>query len=259
LHDLYEELIAPLRSQLGGRHLIVVSHELLHYVPFHALFDGEQYLGDAFTISHAPSASIYIQCHEKQADCVGPSLVLGVPDASTPAIHEELESVAKMVPEAEVFLGSDASSNVLRQRGSRSRLIHIAAHGFFRQDNPMFSGIRLGDTFLTLHDLYGLKLAADQVTLSGCSTGLSVVAGGDELIGLMRGLLAAGARTLLLTLWDVHDRSTAEFMKEFYSRMYDGRDRSAALREAMQEIRKSYPHPYYWAPFILVGKTFHSS
>jgi len=88
---------------------------------------------------------------------------------------------------------------------------------------------------------------------------LNVVAGGDELIGLMRGLLSAGARTLLLTLWDVHDVSTAQFMKEFYSRIYNGSNRSAALREAMREIRKSYPHPYYWAPFILVGKTFHPS
>ena len=259
LHELYEELVAPLRSQLGGRHLIVVPHELLHYVPFHALFDGERYLGDVFTVSYAPSASIYVQCHEKRADHDGHSLVLGVPDANMPSIEAELQSVAKLIPEAELFLGSDATSKVLSERGSGSRMIHIATHGFFRQDNPMFSGIRLGDTFLTLHDLYSLKLAADQVTLSGCSTGLNVVAGGDELIGLMRGLLSAGARTLLLTLWDVHDVSTAQFMKEFYSRIYNGSNRSAALREAMREIRKSYPHPYYWAPFILVGKTFHPS
>ena len=259
LRELYEELIAPLRSQLSGRHLIVVPHELLHYVPFHALCDGEQYLCDLFTVSYAPSASIYVQCHDKQTDCAGPSLVLGVPDASTPSIHDELKSIAAVIPDAELFLGADASSKVLRQRGPRSRMIHIAAHGFFRRDNPMFSGIRLADTLLTVHDLYGLKLAADHVTLSGCSTGLSVIAGGDELIGLMRGLLSAGARTLLLTLWDVHDGSTAQFMKEFYSRIYDGADRSAALREAMLEIRKKYPHPYYWAPFVLVGKTFHPS
>ena len=259
LYELHRELIAPVRSQLGGRHLIVVSHELLHCVPFHALFDGKQYLGDLFTVSYAPSASIYVQCHEKHADGVGPALVLGVPDATTPSIHEELQSVAKLIPEAQLFLGSEASSHVLRQRGPGSRMIHIATHGLFRQDSPMFSRIRLGDSFLTLHDLYGLKLGADQVTLSGCSTGLSVVAGGDELIGLMRGLLSAGARTLLLTLWDVHDSSTAQFMKEFYSRISDAPDRSAALREAMQEIRKRYPHPYYWAPFILVGKTFHTA
>jgi CHAT domain-containing protein len=118
----------------------------------------------------------------------------------------------------------------------------------------MFSGIRLGDTFLTLYDLYSLRLPVDLMTLSGCSTGLNVVAAGDELIGLVRGLLTAGARTLLLTLWDVNDNSTAQFMKAFYGRSDDRPHRALALREAMQELRERYPHPYYWAPFVLVGK-----
>ncbi len=117
----------------------------------------------------------------------------------------------------------------------------------------MFSGIRMGDSFLTLYDLYHLKLPAELITLSGCSTGLNVIAAGDELIGLVRGLLSAGARSLLLTLWDVNDSSTAEFMKAFYSRLFARPDRALALQEAMVEVRQRYPHPYYWAPFILVG------
>ena len=117
----------------------------------------------------------------------------------------------------------------------------------------MFSGIRLGDSFLTLYDLYRLKLPVELVTLSGCSTGLNVVAAGDELIGLVRGLLSAGARSLLLTLWDVNDRSTTEFMKAFYRRLSNRPDRALAVREAMIEVREHYPNPYFWAPFILVG------
>lgn len=256
LNELYRELIAPIRSQVSERHLVVVPHEILHYVPFHALYDGEQYLLDHFTVSYAPSASVYVQCHSKQANTTGTSLILGVPDAQTPSIYEELQSVATMLPSAELFLGANASEKVLREKGAQSRLIHIATHGFFRKDNPMFSGIRLGDTFLTLYDLYGMNLPADQITLSGCSTGLSVVAAGDELIGLVRGLLSAGARSLLLTLWDVNDSSTAQFMKAFYGRLYNHAERALALREAMQELRDRYPHPYYWAPFVLVGKVF---
>src|SRR6185437_12451827 len=131
---------------------------------------------------------------------------------------------------------------------------HIATHGTFRQDNPMFSGIRLGDAYLNLYDLYQLQLEADLVTLSGCATGLNVVTAGDELLGLIRGLLYAGAQSLLLTLWNVHDRSTADFMTSFYRRFQEGADKTAALQSAMHELRQRYPHPYYWAPFVLIGK-----
>ncbi len=252
LKELYTELLAPIRPRLKRQRLIVVPHELLHYVPFHALFDGHRYLIDSFTVSYAPSASIYIQHRRKQTNKAGCSLILGVPDRQTPSIYQELQAVAEIVPQAEVFLGPKASERVLKENGPRSRLIHIATHGFFRQDNPMFSGIRLGDGSLTLYDLYHLKLPAELITLSGCSTGLNVIAAGDELIGLVRGLLSAGAQSLLLTLWDVNDSSTAEFMKAFYSRLFHRPDRALALREAMVEVRERYPHPYYWAPFILV-------
>ena len=118
----------------------------------------------------------------------------------------------------------------------------------------MFSAIRLGDSFLSLFDLYQLKLPVELITLSGCSTGLNVVAAGDELVGLARGLLHAGAQSLVLSLWDVHDQSTAEFMAVFYRLLQQGKTKAAALRAATLELRARYPHCYQWAPFILVGK-----
>jgi CHAT domain-containing protein len=133
--------------------------------------------------------------------------------------------------------------------------VHIATHGLFRTDNPMFSSVRLGTSHLSVYDLYNLHLPVELLTLSGCGTGLNVMAAGDEPIGLARGLLHAGARSLLLTLWDVHDRSTAGFMREFYRLLGAGFGKAAALQSAMQQIRERYPHPYYWAPFILIGKT----
>ena len=92
------------------------------------------------------------------------------------------------------------------------------------------------------------------MTLSGCGTGLNVVVGGDELMGLKRGLLYAGAQGLLLTLWDVHDESTAKFMKLFYEKLGASPNKAEAVRRAMAEIRREYRHPFYWAPFVLVGK-----
>ena len=118
----------------------------------------------------------------------------------------------------------------------------------------MFSSIRLGGSQLSLYDIYHLRLPAELVVLSGCATGLNVVTPGDELMGLVRGLFQSGAQSLVLSLWDVHDESTKEFMVEFYTRMQGGESKCEAVRSAMIELRKRYPHPYYWAPFSLIGK-----
>lgn len=259
LRDLYEELLAPLRQWWKGEHLVVVPHGILHYLPFHALYDGNKYLIDECRVTYAPSATVYELCHRKAARAGGGSLVLGVPDPQAPFILEEVQAVASNVPAPELFVGERATAEVLREKGAHSSLIHIAAHGTFREDNPMFSRIRLGQSYLSLYDLYNLDLPAELVTLSGCATGVNVVAAGDELLGLVRGLFSAGAQSLLLTLWDVNDKSTAEFMRLFYGRLRDSGDKAGAVRDAMLELRSKYPHPYYWAPFLLIGKAFQAT
>ena len=256
LRELYTHLIAPIEAHLkSARHLIVAPHDFLHYLPFHALLASDgQHLGDRFSISYTPSASVYYLCSRKTAAPSGGSLVLGVPDAAAPQIMDEVRAVSQVLPGAEVLVGPAATHDVLREKGARSRFVHIATHGSFRQDNPMFSSIRLGTSDLNLFDLYQLNLPAELVTLSGCGTGLNVVVGGDELLGLVRGLLYAGAHGVLVTLWDVNDQSTADFMKIFYQRLQTNPDKAAAVQHATAEIRKVYPHPFYWAPFVLVGK-----
>ena len=159
-----------------------------------------------------------------------------------------------MLPNAKAFLGEQATESVLRAHGCTSRIVHIATHGYFRQDNPMFSSIRLGDSHLSLYDIYRMQLPAELVVLSGCATGLNVITPGDELIGLARGLLQAGAQSLVLSLWDVHDESTKDFMITFYARLQQGQSKSAAMQSAMIELREKHPHPYHWAPFSLIGK-----
>jgi CHAT domain-containing protein len=256
LGDLYRELVAPLRPRLDAAHLVFVPHSLLHYIPFHALYDGERHLIDSFTISYAPSATVLALCQRRAPATDSTSLVLGVPDAQTPFILDEARAVAARLPGAELFVGAEATADVLREKGPGRRVLHIAAHGFFRPDNPMFSGIRLGGSYLTLYDLYNLKLPAELVTLSACVTGLNVIAAGDELLGLARGLFRAGAASLLLTLWEVPDESTAEFMNGFYDRLPAGPNPAAALREATLALRERHPHPLHWAPFVLMGKAF---
>ena len=255
LRDLYDDLVGPIRGQLQGvRHLIFAPHDFLHHLPFHALRGPDGYVIDDFTVSYAPSATVFALCSTRRLAPYSDSLVFGLPDERAPHIRVEAEAAAAALPHSRLFLGGEATEAVLRQRGPLSRFIHIATHGLFRRDNPLFSAIRLGGSHLTLLDLYNLSLGAELVTLSGCSTGLNVVVGGDELLGLMRGLLLAGAHSVMVSLWDVNDLSTAKFMRYFYEQLLQTGDKALAMQRAMQSLRAERPHPLYWAPFVLAGK-----
>jgi CHAT domain-containing protein len=222
-------------------------------LPFHALYDGEKCLVDEFTMSYAPSGGVLAACLRRPVSQARGNLVFGIADARSPCIETEARRVAELLVDAQLYLGIEATEDRLRLAAPQTRILHIATHGFFRRDNPLFSAIRLGDGFLSLFDLYRLDLRADLVTLSGCSTGLNAVVGGDELLGLTRGLLHAGARAVLLSLWDVQDESTCEYMATFYQRMSEGHTAATASRDALQSLRNKYAHPYFWAPFCLVG------
>src|SRR5260370_12767856 len=235
LHTFHEQLIAPLAEDLkAAKHLVIAPHDFLHYLPFHALpDDGGRVLGERFTISYTPSASVYYLSSTKPAGASGGSLLLGIPDPAAPQLEDEVRAVAGALPDSEVFVGAAPTAQVLRERRARSRFVHIATHGWFRQDNPMFSSISLGDLQLNLLDLYRLNLPSELVTLSGCGTGLNMVVGGDELLGLVRGLFYAGAQGVLVTLWDVNDQSTAEFMELFYEGLREKRNKAEAVHGAM--------------------------
>lgn len=117
----------------------------------------------------------------------------------------------------------------------------------------MFSSIQLHGSSLNFFDIYNLRTSASLVTLSGCGTGLSSVVAGDELLGLVRGFLYAGATSVVVSLWDVNDRTTADLMKYFYGYLAQALPKSRSLQLAMSRLREEHPHPYYWAPFLLMG------
>lgn len=250
----YDVLIRPIRQLLKGRKLVVVPHDLLHYLPFHACFDGERYLVEEFEVSYGPSSSVFALCQKRSSRPIDRVLVMGVPDERAPLVAEEASELGALFREPLVLVGEEATTEALRERGSSCDVVHIASHGVFSPTNPMFSRFRLADAWVNVHDVYNLELDASLVTLSACETGLSQVAGGDELIGLARGFFYAGASSLLLSLWAVNDASTAHLMRSFYRRLLKGESKAAALRGAQLEIKAEYIHPYYWAPFVLLGR-----
>ena len=230
-----------------------VPFDFLHYVPFHALFDGTSYLADRFWISYAPAAAIYRLFKKRPVSAAGKALLLGVPDERAPFIAHEIQSISSVLPNATPFVGAQATPERLTDEMAQAEIIHIASHATFRPDNPMFSSIQLHEKSLNFFDIYRLRTTASLITLSGCGTGLSSVVAGDELLGLIRGFLYAGATSVVTSLWDVNDQSTADLMKYFYGNLASGHSKGEALRLAMLLLRQDHPHPYYWAPFLLMG------
>jgi len=263
LRRIYGLLLAPLEGLLGGAHsLVVVPHGPLHYLPFHALFDGQSYLLERFEVSYLPGSSLLRYAHEARPRVGTGMLALGNSfNGRLPYALEEARAVAGLWGGV-ALIEEQASLDALRQSAGSCRLLHLAAHGEFRGDNALFSGLALAGGWLTTLEIFNLHLQADLVTLSACQTGRSVVGGGDELFGLMRAFLAAGTASLVATFWTVEDRSTARLMQRFYERLVQGESRGAALRQAQlqflgDEENPVYHHPYFWAPFFLVGDPGH--
>ncbi len=255
LRELYRKLVEPIEPMIGKSSLIIVPHQVLHYIPFQALYDGRNYLIDSHDIVYGASASVLKICREKKIQKTDEDLVLAVADEMTPYINEEVEALRALLPKARFFVGAEAREDKLRQYGPSAGKLHIAAHGIFRADNPMFSSIRLGDSWLNLFDIFNLQLGAELTTLSACETGMNAVWEGDELLGLARGFLYAGTPSLVVSLWTVNDRSTALLMKRFYEGLQKDLSKSLALQQAVIEVKADFPHPYYWAPFVLMGKS----
>ena len=254
LQALYEVLFAPLVSEIRTPQITIVPHGLLHFLPFHAFFDGQKYLIDEFEVSYAPSASVLRYCLEKPDVLNAAPLILGVADELAPMVDEEVRALSHVFPEARHLSGDAATRRAFAAEAKTASFVHVATHATFRQDNPMFSSFKLSDGYVTALDLFSMNCQTNLVTLSSCKSGLSEVSGGDDLLGLMRGFLYAGARSLLLSLWSVSDESTVLLMTEFYKEWQGGSNKTKALQSAMKAVRASYPNPFFWAPFILVGK-----
>lgn len=254
LRSLYDVLIAPMISSIRARRLIIIPHGTLHRLPFHALFDGTDYLMDRFEITYAPSASVLRYCMEKPdiADAAG--VIVGVPDENAPLVEQEVRQLRAEFPDARLLEGEAATREAFRLSAQRAAFVHVASHVAFRHDNPMFSSLKLSDGYLTAMDLFSITCQTNLVTLSGCSSGRGMEAGSDDQLGLMRAFLYAGARSMVLSLWNVSDESTTELMSHLYKELRSGTPRSLALNRAMRHVRATWPDPFYWAPFTLAGK-----
>lgn len=259
---LYQELLAPAFATLKKRVVYMVPHGPLHYVPFAAIHDGRGYLLDHYTLLTVSSGTVLTHLQRKQLTPRGPTVVLANPDLGDrrlDLLHADREgrAIQGRRSDAVLLTRQMATEAKARELAPTAAVFHLAAHATLDVRRPLESAVLLApgdgqDGRLTAGEVFGLKLPASLVVLSACQTGLGPVASGDELIGLTRAFMYAGAPHVIATLWSISDESTATLMDEFYDRL--GKvPVSEALRLAQMSVRSRYPHPFYWAAFSVFG------
>jgi tetratricopeptide (TPR) repeat protein len=253
LHRLHHLLWAPLAGLLQDtQQVVVVPQGVLGSVPFAALHDGTACLAERHRLALAPSALVARRMARAKRRPARSALVLGTTQV-LPHVGEEARLVAGLFAVADCCVGEQATLASLRRLGRHADVVHLACHGQFRADNPMFSALHLHDGALTVEAAEALTLDAGIVVLSACETGLAAQGSGDEMFGLVRAFFVAGAARVLASLWPVDDKTTAAFMGHFYRSLQAASTPSQALQAAQNQIREGQPHPFYWAPFVLYG------
>ena len=262
LEQLHGWLIAPIRQHIKTADVVIVPHSVLHYVPFAALTDGRAWFGDEHAIHYLPSASLLPAIRRR----VGPDgkRVLSVAQSwaeGMPALRfadEEALGVARLYRTQPLPTGRATRAEFLK-RSRASGIVHIAAHAELNAHSPLFSRILLSPEAahsgaIEVREVYGMDLArANLVVLSACKTQLGAQSRGDDIVGLNRAFIYAGASSVIASLWQVDDRATSFLMKAFYGNLKRGLSKAAALQAAQTATRKKHPHPYYWAAFVLTG------
>jgi len=256
LDELARELLdplplPPLAAGTVGR-LAVVSPPEFHGIPFHALPVGGRPLVADWEIVTSPSGSVLSSLSRWTYDARRPSVAFATVDATIPHAEEEVRALVDVLPDLAVRIGADATVSTLRALCQGAGILHLACHGMFRPDNAVFSALRLADGWMTAGDAASLDLIGTLVTLSACETGRQQAIGG-EAVGLSSALLAAGASTVVTSLWMTDDASTSVQMQDFYRQLLGGSSPAAALRETQLSSARSGGHPYYWAPFTVTS------
>ena len=272
---LSASLIEPLQAEgwlAGVRQLYVVPHGVLNYLPFALLPDRrggeEELLVDSYSIAFLPTAAMLMR---DAGPVISPKTLLAMAPSRSRLRHapEEVRTIDGMFrPHSQLLIGTQATESKFKTLAGNYAIVHLATHGRFNRLNPLMSGVELEadgaeDGLLQVHEVLGLHLTADLVTLSACDTALgsgyfAEMPAGDEIVGMTRAFLSAGSASVMATLWEVDDLSSVRLMQRFYAHLNgpgEGIGKALALARAQREFRANdqLAHPYYWAPFVMVG------
>lgn len=269
LQELYQLLVAPVRPYLKGEHTWYLPHDVIHLVPLHALHDGERYLFEVMGLSRLHKAS-ELMLEKAPSLPVSSIAALAQPGPSNgvslPFSVAEIQDVSQQLP-IQATLEPNATEGHLRNALMHANILHVAAHTELNSAWPLLSRFRMkadsdNDGSLEVRELLDLRAPRlELAVLSACDTGAVPVSlrqrrgAGSELDSLASSLFAAGARSVVASLWPVNDESTAAFFHHFYAALAQGETRERAMNTARRALSHSeeFSDPRYWAPFVLYG------
>lgn len=285
-------LLKPVQESLAQHSQVYLAPSgSLFLVPFQILPFQNKPLGENHLLSFLPNASSLQYFPKVNLSSDSRTLVVGNPTGDLKAAAIEASFIAQLF-HTQALLGSTATEESVRKELPNADILHLATHGYLSEEAPLASALALAEgAQLSLYEMMGMQLEAELVVLSACETGKGSTTNGDDVVGLTRGLLAAGAKSAIVSFWSVDDASTALFMKYFYQHLQENRSPALALAFAQKQLRQTsqklalkdlnesfselpastqrnlrgiklerseigvgYEHPFYWAPFFYVGR-----
>ena len=285
----YDLLLRPAQALLRNKsNLIIVPDDVLWELPFQALLTNtNHYLIEQSAISYSPSLTVLREMMARRKVSPASSydssslLALGNPAlrqetiertqftrgdeklGPLPEAEREVKTLARLYGSArsEVFIGDEAREDRAKSEAGKFRVLHFATHGIVNNASPMYSYLVLSpgnakeDGLLEAWELLNMDLKADLVVLSACETARGRVGAGEGMIGLSWALFVAGTPTTVVSQWKVDSASTTELMLEFHRNRLASNSKAQSLRKAMLKLLNGnqYKHPFYWAPFVVVG------
>ncbi|HAX97218.1 MAG TPA: hypothetical protein DCY35_11990 [Prolixibacteraceae bacterium] len=287
-YELYHKLVEPVLPVIAGKRVTIIPDGILNYIPFEALITHKvntnnihyhdlPYLLHDFPISYHYSQELMIR-KKSENKRSGKRVLALAPDyqiaqyrngnttrlASIPGTFDEVSFIQELLG-ADTFVGITATEQKFRKIAGEYDILHLAMHTIINDSLPMFSKLAFSpvnqdtddDGWLNTADIYNLQLKARMTVLSACDTGTGILRTGEGVMSLARGFLYAGSPTMVMTLWEVEDRSGTEIMKEFYKNLKSGKPVDIALKNAkLEHIKHSDPftsHPHFWLGYISIG------
>lgn len=267
-HDLsllYSMLIGPFDEKLAHySDLVIIPNGPLHFIPFQTLMNKRgEYLVQKYNLIYAPSASVYMVCNNRQVKPGSKFMGMALSDIvlenkqGLPGTEDEVRKILPLFPENISTYGTQSTETFVKNNAAGYNFIHFATHGNYNYEQPLYSHLLFSpseedDGRFNVFEVFELNINASLVTLSACETGLGNISQGDELVGLSRAFLFAGASSVIVSLWAVADYPTSLLMVNFY-RYLKNHDLQEALTLAQRDVIKIYPQPLYWSPFVLIG------
>jgi tetratricopeptide (TPR) repeat protein len=268
LHKWLIEPVEPISQLINANTLVIVPWGPMFKIPFAALASkGSKPLGTNKNVVMAPSAGVYRYLVKKRSSGRNNILSIGNPKtamAPLPGAEKEAREIAGLFDKSAIYTRSKATEGLIKKdyaKLGRPNVVHLACHGIFNERAPQLSYLALtpdqkNDGKLEMHELFDLDWrGVSLVTMSACSSGKGKLGAGDDLVGLTRGFMFAGAPSILCSLWDVDDEATRTLMVSFYKNYLSGMSKPEALRKAQMAMmnNKKWSHPYYWSAFVLFG------